>query len=142
MLGALSSLNYLAVVVAAVAAFLIGFVWYLPPVMGMRWAGLVSRYTGITQEELMRGDQERAIVIWAVGMLVNALVLAIIIRTLGLTSLADAVVLGVLVWLGFGASFSSWPVAFARQPWALWAVNNGAFLLMQVVMAVILTLWR
>jgi hypothetical protein len=40
------------------------------------------------------------------------------------------------------ATFSVWPVAFARQPWGLWAVNNGAHLLMQLAMTTILTLWR
>ncbi len=46
------------------------------------------------------------------------------------------------MWLGLGASFSSRPVIFARQPLSLWLFNNGAFLLMQLAMAIVLVLWR
>lgn len=143
MLGTLASLNYAAVVAAAVAALVIGFVWYLPPLLGTRWARYVSGYTGAPEREILQpADPVRPLGLWAVAFLLNALVLALLVRALGLATVGEAVVLGVLVWVGLGATFSLWPVAFARQPWGLWAVNNGAHLLMQVAMATILTLWR
>ena len=37
--------NYLAVVVAAVVALVIGFIWYSPPVFGNRWMA----YLGTTR---------------------------------------------------------------------------------------------
>jgi len=140
-LNLLGEVNYGAAVAAAVLGLVIGFVWYLPPVLGTQWAGLVSRYTGTPEGELMRPDP-RPLVGWAVDMLLNALALALLARGVGAQGVGDALGLAVVGWLAFGATFSNWPVLFARQPVGLWAVNNGAFLLMQVGMALIVTLWR
>ena len=50
--------------------------------------------------------------------------------------------LGLVLGVGFGATFGSWPAIFARMPWEWWLVNAGAFLLMQVAMGVILAAWQ
>jgi hypothetical protein len=73
---------------------------------------------------------------------VNAAVFALFLRALGITETGGAILLGVTAWLAWAATLSSWPVIFARQPVGVWAINNGAHLVMQVVMAVILTAWR
>jgi hypothetical protein len=79
---------------------------------------------------------------WLLGFVLNAAALAVIVRGLGITSAVEAIWLAVIVWAGLGLAFSSWPVIHARQPVGLWLINNGAHLLMQVVMAVILAVWR
>jgi hypothetical protein len=133
-------IDYVGVFVAAIAGLLIGAVWYLPATFGARWGALVKRYTGLTDEDL-RPDPPRHLSMWFIGALLNAAVLAALARTVGADTALEGAMLGVAVWIGFGATFSSWPVIFARQPWDLWAINNGAFLLMQVVMAVIVAMW-
>jgi hypothetical protein len=40
----LVQLNWVAIIVAAIAVLIVGFVWYLPPLFGRRWAGLVKQY--------------------------------------------------------------------------------------------------
>ena len=50
--------------------------------------------------------------------------------------------LGVLVWLGFMATLTAAEIAFEKKPWGLWLLNNGHNVLVQVFMAVIVTLWR
>ena len=57
-------------------------------------------------------------------------------------SSGEGVVLGLVLGVGFGATFGSWPAIFARMPWEWWLVNAGAFLLMQVAMGVILAAWQ
>lgn len=76
-----------------------------------------------------------------VGARLNAAVLAALVRAVGANSAGTDALRGIAVWVGFGVTFSAWPVIFARQPWDLWAVNNGAFLLMQVVMGAIVGAW-
>jgi hypothetical protein len=143
----LAQVNWLAVVVAAVAALVVGFVWYLPPLFGTRWASLVKTY-GRPFAENPRLDPMRPanplmpMGVWLIGFLVNALVLSLAIKLLGIGSVGSATGLALLVWLAFAATLSSWPAAFARWPWGLWLINNGAYLVMQIVMAVILTLWK
>ena len=141
LLQGLADVNYAAVVVAAVVGLVIAFLWYMPPVLGARWARHVARYTGTSEQELMRPDP-RPVMGWAVDMLLNALALGLLARGLGAQGTGDALVLAILVWVGFSATFSNWPVLFARQPVGLWVVNNGANLLIQLAMALIVVLWR
>lgn len=53
--------------------------------------------------------------------------------------MGDGLVLGAILWAGFGATFSGWQVFFANQPWMLWVINNVALLIIQLLMAGILT---
>jgi ABC-type multidrug transport system permease subunit len=73
---------------------------------------------------------------------VNAWVLALLSLNLGASSLGDAALLGILMWLGFLATLSAATVGFEGRPWSLWLLNNVHHLILQVVMAVIVTLWR
>ena len=142
MLALLTQINWLAVIVAGIAALIIGFVWYLPPTFGTRWAGFVKRYTGLSDADLMPSNIPLTMGLWLLGFIGNALTLAIIIRGMGISNLGDGIILGVIVWAGLGLTISSWPVIHAKQPLGLWLVNGAAYLVMQIVMAVILTLWK
>ena len=142
-----TAINWFAVLGAAFASLIIGFVWYLPPVFGQLWANLVKSY-GIPYasdpdaDPLAPANPLLPLLIWLVGFLVNATVLAIVIEELNLTRVGEAVLVATLGWLAFGATLSSWPAAFARWPWGIWLINNGCFLVTQIVMAIIITLWQ
>ena len=139
----LAELNWAAVGVSLLVAFVIGSVWFAPPVLGGFWARQVSRYAGIPKSEVRaRSSKAGPLTRWLVTMAINAVVLALAVKAVGADSPTDGVVLGFTLWLGFGASFSSWPPILARMPWEWWLVNNGAFLLMQVAMGAILASWR
>jgi hypothetical protein len=142
MLSWLTQINWLAVIVAGIAALVIGIVWYLPPTFGTRWAGFVKHYTGISDAALMPSNIPLTLGLWLLGFVVNAAVLALLIRGMSINNPGDGILLGVLVWAGLGLTISSWPVIHARQPPGLWLLNGGAYLVMQIVMAVILTLWK
>ena len=53
-----------------------------------------------------------------------------------------AILLGVLVWLGFGATFKAAQVAFERRPWGVWGIQAIHDVIAEVVVAGIVTLWR
>ena len=91
------SVNYLAVIVATIAAFVIGFLWY-----GMLFTKQWSAAHNLTAEQ-MRPQGPGFIVAFGAPLL-NAWVLALLSLNLGGKTIADAVMLGVLVWLGFYAS--------------------------------------
>lgn len=127
--------NYLAVVVAAIVAMVVGFVWYAPPVFGKRWMA----YLGMASS----GNPGPAvIVIGAIAALVNAWVLALLSVNLKGSTLGDGILLGVLVWLGFMATITAAQVNFERKPWGLWLLNNGHNLIVQALMGAIVTVWR
>lgn len=130
------AVNYLAVIAATVAAFVIGFIWYAPPVFGKRWLA----YLGKTQAEL--GGPGPGFALAIVAALVNAWVLALFALNLGGKVLSDGIALGALAWLGFMATTSAADHIFTKKPWGLWVINNLHNLLVQMVLAVIVTVWR
>jgi hypothetical protein len=65
-----------------------------------------------------------------------------LVRATGADSAGRGIVLGLVLWAGLAATFSSWPSIFAKQPWSLWAINNAVFVLMLVAAGAILGGWR
>jgi len=129
--------NYLAVIVAAVVALVIGFAYYAPQTFGKRWMA----YLGTTQAEL-GNPAPMGIATGVVASLVNAWVLAVLSLNLGGKTLTDGVMLGILVWLGFMATLTAAQISFEKKPWGLWLLNNVHNVIVQVVMAAIVTAWR
>jgi len=129
--------NYLAVIVAAIVALVIGFAWYSPAVLGKRWMA----YLGTTQAQL-GNPGPTGMAVGIVASLVNAWVLAVLAVNLGGTTIAAGAMLGFFVWLGFMATITAAEISFQKLPWGLWVLNNAHNLLVQIVMAAIVTAWR
>ena len=129
------AVNYLAVVVAAAAAVAIGIVYY-----GL--AGLGDRLARLMGSTPVGRPGPAQLVIGVVVSLVNAWVLALLSLNLGAASITDGIMLGVLAWLGFMATLSGAQVAFQGRPWNAWLITNVHDVVIQVVMAAIVTLWR
>ena len=128
-----TGVNWVAVIVAAVAGIIVGFVWYAPQVLGRRWA----QASGI---ELPQPGQAPPLTY--VGAVVTAgltaYVLAVLSRGLGAKTLADGAILGVIVWLGFVATWLASGVFFERRSTEWWAINAGQAIVSLVVMGAII----
>jgi hypothetical protein len=126
--------NYLAILVAAIAAVAIGIVYY-----GV--LGVGDRQSRILGASAVRPGPIQGATGLVVG-LVNAWIIGLLSLSLGAASIVDAISLGALVWLGFGATFKAAQVAFERRPWAVWTLQGVHDLIVEIVVAVIVTLWR
>src|SRR5216117_2316146 len=126
--------NYLAILVAAIAAVAIGIVYY----------GILG--VGDRQSRMLGASPVRPgplqVATGVIVSLVNAGVIAVLSLSLGAASIGDAILLGAVVWLGFGATFKAAQVAFERRPWAVWVLQGVHDLIAEVVVAGIVTLWR
>lgn len=129
------AVSYVAVVVATVAALVIGFIWFMPKVFGSRWLAYLGR-----PGEQLRPGPEFALSI--ASAFVNAWTLAVLALNLKAASAMDGVVIGLLVWLGFFVTVTTANTVIAKRPWGLWAIDVGHALVAQVAMAVIVTLMR
>jgi hypothetical protein len=131
----LGGVNWLAVIVATVAGVIVGFIWYAPPVFGRRWA----RASGI---ELPQPGQAQPTTYLAglVVALVTAYVLAVLSGGLGVASLVDGAIVGILVWLGFVATWLASGVFFERRSTEWWAINAGQAIVSLVIMGAIIGL--
>ena len=92
-----SGVNYIAVVIAALAGFGLGAVWYT--VLSKPWLDAVGK----TKAELQKEGSAQALpfIISIVALFVMAWLLAGLIGHLGQVTIRGGVITGFFVWLGF-----------------------------------------
>jgi hypothetical protein len=112
-------INWIAVIIAAVASMAIGFVYYLPQVFGTRWQQLMGRDMTGTQGAAM------SYAYTAVAALVAAFVVAQFVHWSDSYSIGGGAFLGAVGWLGFTATASFSDYVFSGRPWALFSIQNG-----------------
>ena len=131
-------INYLAVVVAAVAAFVVSTVWYI--VFGKE----MMKLQGVKPDAMadMETPQPWKILVEIVRSLVVAYVLARFVVLLGVVEWMGAVQLGVWVWIGFPITLLVGSVIWENIPWKLAAIHAGDWLVKILFIVVILGVWR
>ena len=132
-------INYLAVIVAAVAAFVVGSLWYSPFLFGNAWMELRGMNPGAMADMTIPAWQTLG---EFVRSLVVAYVLARFVVLLGVVNRRDAVQLGAWVWIGFPAMLLVGSVMWENVPWMLAAIHAGDWLVKILLVAVILGVWR
>lgn len=128
-----SGVNWVAVVVAAVANVVIGFVWYLPQVFGNRWASETGRPLPQTGQIPVT-----TYVAGVVIALIVAYVLALLAGAVGAATLVDGATLGFFAWLGFAAPTTASGALYEGRSTTWWAINAGFILVALVVMGAII----
>jgi hypothetical protein len=134
-------INYPAVVVAAIANMIIGFVWY-GPLFGKTWMKL----SGITPDPAKASSMGRSYLLAFVGSLVMSYVLAHAIvfgaAYFEMNGVSAGLMCGFWNWLGFIAPVMLGAVLWEGKPWSLWLLMNGYYLVVLLVMGTILAAWR
>lgn len=125
-------INWIAVIIAAVASMVVGFVYYMPSVMGARWQKLMGRDMTGSSGAMM------SYAYTAVAALVAAFVVAQFIHWSDSYTLVDGAFLGAVGWLGFTATASFSDYVFSGRPWALFSITNGYQLISFAVMGAII----
>ncbi len=134
----LGDLNWLAVLVATLAYFFLGAIWYAQVAFGKAW----MKAGGITIQE----DQRPGPTFYIVPLISNFLLVlatAMIALSTGSTTVGDAIVLGLVVGIGYAASLSLLGSLFGNnpQPGVFFFITAGYHLVGLVIAALILTLW-
>jgi hypothetical protein len=127
-------LNYLAVVVATVVAFVGSAVWYM--VFSKQRAALSSAAATQTR------PSPKMIIIELVRTLVLAVVLALLVARLGVADWTGAVGLALALWIGFPVILLSGSVIYENVPWKLAAIHAGDWLVKLLIITLILGLWH
>ena len=131
-------INYVAVLVAAVVAFVVGFVWYNPKVFGTMWMRLAKVNPDSAEAKKM---MTQSIVMGFVTTAISAYVLAHFVAVWGAADFIDAVQLGFWVWLGFVATVLLGGVLWEKKPIAVYIINAGHYLVTLLIMGAILAIW-
>jgi hypothetical protein len=118
----LGDLNWLAVVIAALSNFLVGFVWYDRRVFGARWGELV----GLSEEDMGSGaGMGVRFALLGLVALLTAIVLGLVMGGLGIDSLAGGLVVGAVLGLVVRAGAHQIHNGFARRPGALTLIDGA-----------------
>ncbi len=133
-LGLFASLNWWAILVATVAAFALGGLWY-GPLFGKAWL----RALGKTEADIT--PSPRPFVISAVTSLVTCVVVAALMALIGLTGLVAGLLFGLATGIGFIATAMASDAAFCDWGWRLWAIQAGYRVAYSVLMGGIIGLW-
>jgi hypothetical protein len=136
-----ANVNILAVIVAAIATFVLGAVWYSPALFAKQWMQAHS-YTPEKIAEMRTRGVTRAYAVSVLCYLVMAYVLALLASYTQAASFAQGLWLGFLVWLGFAATIGLTANMFSETPIAAWVIDAGYQLAYLLLMGVILAVWR
>ena len=133
----LGEINYLAVLVAAVAHMAIGFLWYAP-LFGETW----MRAAGRTREEVAAADRTIAFAVSTLSTLVMAFALALVLTVPEQVDVVTGIAFGLIAAVGFVAPAVATAAVFEGRPNTLTLLTIGYELVSLVAMGAILGAWR
>jgi hypothetical protein len=130
------AVNWIAVIVAAIASMALGFVWYMT--LGNQWVAALGK----TREQVMaNGNQATPFIISFVMQLVMAYGLALFVPKLtGATSVANGLLVGCLVWLVFVITSMIINHRYQGSKWSLTLIDGGYLLGVLLVQGVVIGL--
>lgn len=133
----LGSINWGAVLVAIVAAQVIGFLWY-GPLFGKKWMAAVGR----TQEEIRAEGPGPAIVVGVIHSFLIAIALAILLTMSETPDLVSGINLALLTSVAFAASTTVTQAAYEKRPPVATWLYVGYVVVSTVVMGAVLGGWQ
>ncbi len=132
--------NYVSVVLAAVANMVLGFLWY-GPLFGKTWSDLMG-WSKADMEAAKKKGMGKSYALMTLGSFVMAYVLAhslVFASTyMNVSGVPAGLSVGFWNWLGFVAPVTIGSVLWDGKPWKLWFINAGYYLVALLLMGVIL----
>lgn len=135
-----SHLNWWAVLVASIAYFILGAIWYSRALFGSKWAQLIK--LDLNNPDLKKG----------MGNMMAATFVLIFVVCFGLALLIHminfgdnflyGIKLGLLTGIAFATTAISINYVYERKHSNLYLINGGYHVVGHVIAAVILVLWR
>ena len=136
--------NYLSVLVAGIAAMVVGFLWYGPMLFAKPWMKLM----GHTKESMEAGKKEmgKTYGMSFVFTLVSAYVLSHVMSFsesfYGYAPVMTGLSSGFFMWFGFVMPVQATDVIFGGKKWKLFGINTGYQLVSLLVMGVVLGMMK
>jgi len=134
----LSDINWLAVLVAAIAYFLLGAIWY-SFLFQKQWIKLQN--INVNDPEMKKGMATTMFTSFLL-MLLTTIGLAILVEKIGLSTAINGVKLGLLTGIFFSLTAISVSYLYTKKPAGLHFIDGFYHVVGQVIAAVILCIWR
>ena len=133
----LGDLNWLAVVVAALSAFVLGALWY-GPLFGKAWQTL----SGLSDDDIQQGHPAKIYGGAFVLTLVAAFGMGMIMQLHPTPDLGSGLAVGSLIGVAFVASSFGINYLFALKPLRLYLIDAGYMVVLMAIVGAILGAWR
>ena len=128
------ALNWWAILVATLAAFVLGGLWY-GPLFGKMWLHALNK------SEYDLTPSAVPFIVSIVTSFITCVVLAWLILVLGISTWEDGALFGLIVGIAFIACSSVSDGAFCRWSWTLLSIQAGYRILFCVISGVIFAIW-
>src|SRR5262245_21153617 len=138
--GILSHVNWLALLVATLAYFILGAIWYSKAMFGAKWAQLVM--LDVNNPDLRKGMAVMMISTFVLILVVCFSLEILIIKFNFEKEVLYGIKLGLLTGLGFATAAVSINYVYENKPANLYLINNGYHVLGHIIAASILVIWR
>jgi hypothetical protein len=128
------SVNWLAIILAMVASMALGFVWYMA--LANQWMAALGK----TREQIMAGSPGATpYILSALMQLISAYSLALFIpRVMGATTIANGLIVGFHVWLGFVITSMIINHRYQGSKWSLTLIDGGYLLGVLLVQGIVI----
>lgn len=130
------NVDMIAVIVAAIAAFIVGMIWYSPMLFGKKWMKIM----GVTEKDMGKNkDKMMGIMLSSLVVSgVTAYVFAHILAFSQASTITDAVQGSVWVWLGFVATTLYMGVLYEKKSMDWYILSAGHYLFAIIAMGIVL----
>ena len=132
----ISTLNFLAIGVAALSSFILGGLWYSPLLFGKAW----MRETGITEDAAKNQNMAKVFGFAFIASLIIAFNLAMFLGSS--STLETGVFYGFLAGFGWVAMSFAINDLFEQRSFKLYAINAGYHTIGFTIMGAILGSWH
>jgi hypothetical protein len=135
-----SNLNWLAILVASLAYFVLGALWYSKALFGTKWAAMIKLDMSDPNHSKGMGKMMAGSFLL---MFVTSVGLALLVYMIGFNKeFIYGIKLGLLTGGFFAATAVSVNYIYQSKPLGLYLINNGYHLAGHIIAAIILVMWR
>jgi Protein of unknown function (DUF1761) len=132
----LANINWLAVIIAAVAGWLVGAVWYT--VLSKQWLAAQGKTMETAKQEAAGQSLPVLLIIVFVADLIMAVMLSGIMTHVGPFTVRSGLISGALIWFGFVITAIATNYAFQGRKPMLTLIDGGYWLAVLLVVGGIL----
>jgi hypothetical protein len=134
----LAGINLWAVLVVWILYMAVGAFWYSTQGFAKQW----TKHTGVDILKIPTDQATRILVFVALASLVQTLTLAVLLNSLGTSTIVEGLVAGLVMWFGLTAATTVGVTLYTRRSWKFLWLNSAYFLVVMALGSVILAIWR
>lgn len=133
----MSTINWWAVLVAALSCFALGSIWYAPPVFGTAWI----KESGVDMEKSKNANMVKLFGLAFLTGLVASANLAMFLNDPKI-GLQEGAMYGFFTGFGWVGMFLGMNYLYEQKSFKLWLINAGYSTVALTIMGIILGAWK